>query len=114
MRGEPGNDVRDFLVRHRPAADVAAPIRGSQLGTAADDDGAQSPVADQRQEGIVGYGTTLWSALALGTVARFAIDGVGDFAALRVAIGLRGVGRRIRSVEHSRPAPARPDVLNDR
>src|SRR5262245_32416744 len=52
-RGQPGHDVRDLLVRHRPSWHVPAPVRRPEIGAAGDDERAQSLVADQREERIV-------------------------------------------------------------
>ena len=41
VRGEPGHDVGDFLVRHRLAGHVSAPVGRAQFRTARDDDRAQ-------------------------------------------------------------------------
>src|ERR1700688_4453480 len=38
-RNQPGNDIGDFLVRHRLAWHVSAPVGRSQFWTAGDDNG---------------------------------------------------------------------------
>ena len=52
-RGEPTDDVGDFLIGHRLARYVSTPIRRTQFGTAGDDDRAQPLIADQSQKRIV-------------------------------------------------------------
>src|SRR5436190_23662874 len=52
-RCEPGNNVGNFLVRHRLATDISAPVGRPQFGTASDDNRAQSLVANQRQKRII-------------------------------------------------------------
>src|SRR5258705_13988879 len=56
MRGEPAHYVGDFLIRHRPASDVAAPVGSAQFGTSRDQHRAQPLIARQREKRIVGDG----------------------------------------------------------
>src|SRR5258708_871572 len=112
-RGEPGNYVGDFLVRHGLAGHVSAPVWRSQFGTTGDDNGAQPLIADEREKGIIRDGAALWSSVAARAVARFAIRFVGKFASQSVARGLRRIGRRTGCVENSAPAPARSDFARD-
>src|SRR5262245_18082716 len=85
LRGQPRYDVRDLLVRDRPAGHVSAPARRAEIGAAADDDGPQPLVADEREEGVVRDRAALRRALAAGAVAGCAEDSVGLLASMRVA-----------------------------
>src|SRR5271156_3435338 len=106
---EPGNYVGDFLLRHRLALHVAAPVWRAKLGTARDDNGAQTLIADKREKRIIRDGAALLCAMPGCSMAGFAIRFVSGFALLSIAGGFRGVGRRIGRVESSGLAPARSD-----
>src|SRR6267154_1745394 len=79
-RREPRNYVGDVLIRHRFAECVSAPVRCTQLGTAGDDDCAQSLIADQRKERIIGDGASLCATVATRAVAGLTIGLVREFA----------------------------------
>src|SRR6266853_6116641 len=66
-RCEPGNNVGNFLVRHRLAAHIFAPVGRPQFGPSSDDNRAQPLIADQRQKGIIRDVAAVWPALALRT-----------------------------------------------
>src|SRR4029077_7041885 len=63
-RAEPRNHVGHFLVRHRLARHIFAPVRSPQFRTSGDHDRAQALIADQREKGIVRDGAALWSSTA--------------------------------------------------
>src|SRR5262249_48488056 len=112
-RREPGDYVRDLLVGHRFAANVAAPIGCSQFGTAGDDVRPQPLVADQREEGVVGDGAAFWCAAAIRAVTGCAVGLVRCFPTLRVAWECCCVGWRVGAVQNSGLAPSRPDSLGN-
>src|SRR5258708_30794130 len=112
-RGEQGNYVGDFLVRHGLAGNVSAPVWRSQFGTTGDDNGAQPLIADQREKRIIRDGAAPWTSVAAWSVAGFAIRFGGKFASQSVARGLRRIARPTACVENSAPAPARSDFARD-
>src|SRR5262244_3846923 len=92
-RSKPGDHVSYFLVRHRLAGRIAAPIGRTQFRPASDNNRAQSLITNQRKERIVRDGASLGSALAGCPVAGCAILTVSGFALLYVAGDLCGVRR---------------------
>src|SRR3989442_7763894 len=112
-RGEPRNDIGDFLVRHRLAWHISAPVGRPQFRTAGDDDRAQALIAHERQKRIIGNGAALWAAPASRAVARFAIRFERGFASLNVTRRFRNVRGRVDPIQNSGPAPARSDPRDD-
>src|SRR5262249_49977597 len=97
-RGEPGNDVGDFLLRHWLSGHVSAPVGGTQFRPASDHNGAQFLIANECEKRIIGNGAALGAALARCAVTGCAIPPVSDFALLDVAGGFCRVSRGIRAV----------------
>src|SRR5260370_32654469 len=85
LRCEPSNYVGNFLVGHRLAGCVSAPVRCSQFGTAGDNNGAQPLIAHQREKGIIGVSAALLSAASSGTMTGFAVRFTSEFPSLGVA-----------------------------
>src|SRR6266852_1524119 len=96
LGGEPGDDVGDFLVGNGFAWNICAPVGSAEFGAAGDDDRAQALIADEREKGGIGDGTTFRSSVASRAVAGFAIGFVGERALGRIAGGFCRVRRRIR------------------
>src|SRR5580700_1751084 len=84
-RNQPSNDVSDFLVRHRLAWHVSAPVGRSQFRPADDDRGAQPLIANQREKRIIRDGAAFWSAATARTMAGLAVRLVRGLALRRVA-----------------------------
>src|SRR5260370_19789830 len=74
LRCEPSNYVGNFLVGHRLAGCVSAPVRCSQFGTAGDNNGAQPLIAHQREKGIIVDSAPLLSPATSGTMSAFALS----------------------------------------
>src|SRR5260370_23205123 len=83
-RGEPGDYVGDFLVKHRPARHVSPPIRRSQLRAAREDTRAQPLIADVRQKPIIRDPPACASARTGWAVARLAESLIYNFGSLGV------------------------------
>src|SRR5260370_29744142 len=83
-RGEPGDYVGNFLVRHKPARHVSPPIRRSQLRAARDDTRAQLLIADERQKRIIRDRAAFASASTACAVAGLAEGLICNFASLGV------------------------------
>src|SRR5258708_14375460 len=107
-RPEPRNHVGHFLVRHRLARYITAPVGGPQFGAPGNHNRAQALIAYQREIGIVGDGATLLSSVAAGPMAGFAVGFVRYLTSLGIARRFRCMGRRIQSVENSLPPPPLP------
>src|SRR5580704_1757013 len=113
LRGEPGDDIGDFLIRHRLAGHISPPVRRSQFRAPGDDNGAQSLIADQRKKGIIGDGASPRGSVAARAVTGFAVGLVCEFSARDDACRFRSVARWIRRTENSGTAPTRSDFASD-
>lgn len=104
-RREPSDHIGDFPIRHWLSRDVPAPVRRTQFRSARDDDCAQSLVADECQEGIVGYGAAPGPAPAFSAVAGCTICSINNLAICAITRSFCRVGRRIAAVQNplSRP-----------
>src|SRR5260370_34333721 len=69
-RGEPGDYVGDFVVRHTPARLVSPPIRRSQLRAPRDDTRAPLLTAEDRQNRIIRDRAAFASASTAWPLAR--------------------------------------------
>src|SRR4029077_8368635 len=79
-RGEPGNYVGDFLIRHRFSRHISTPIGRAQFRTPGDHNRAQALIADERKKRIIRDSAALGSTTSTRTVARLAVGLIGDFA----------------------------------
>src|SRR5208282_2938252 len=98
LRGEPRDYVRDFLVRHRFAGEISAPVGSAELRTAGNDNGAQALIADERKEGVIRDSASLCSSAAARAMAGLAVALEHERALRNISSGLRRVGRRIGSL----------------
>ena len=69
LGGEPRNYIRDFLLRHRFAGDVSAPVRRAEFRAAGDGNGAQALIADERKKSLICDVASFWSPVAAHAVA---------------------------------------------
>src|SRR5260370_20385698 len=75
-RCQPGNHVGNFLVRHRLAADICAPVMRPLFGTASGYNRAPSLIAHQCQKRIIRDVAALWPAFALPALAGGALKAI--------------------------------------
>src|SRR5664279_2318040 len=94
LRHQPGHYIGNFLIAHGAPGNIAPPIRGVEVGTAGDDQGAQSLVADQAEISAIGDRARLGSALVAVTVAGSAERVVERLARLRITRRFGRVRRR--------------------
>lgn len=69
MLSHPGDNVGNFLIRHRMSGHIVPPIRKAHFGTSYDDGSAESLIAYQSEEGTIHDGAGLRTTLAVSSVA---------------------------------------------
>src|SRR5580704_17315374 len=100
FRGQPGNEVGDFLIGDGLARHIFSPIWSSQFRAPCDDNGAQSLVADKRKKRIVGDGTGLLTTATTRAMAGLAVNFVCGFASLGISGRFRQIRRQFDPLEY--------------
>src|ERR1035437_2929115 len=95
------------------SGNLTSPVRGVKVGTAGDDQGAQSLVADQAEIGAIGDRARLGSALVAVAVAGSAERVVDRLARLRITRRSGRVRRSHHPTQDVGLAPALADAVND-
>src|SRR5882672_6151202 len=100
---QPGNNIGNFLWRHRSVWRIIAPIGMAKVRASGNDGRAQVLIADESEKRIINDGASLCRAFAFGSVTRGAEGCKSDSAPGRVARFICGIWRCVRCFIRLRP-----------